>query len=1020
MKRKLIISCFLLIVVCSAGVNSQERNTALEIGKKKLFYGKARESIVFFEKALNHYQIEKNYVKVAESHNRLSEAYRSLFNEEEALFHAEEALRISQKKAFDKREEANALDNKGLVYSMMRDIDKSLTFHKEALQIRTNFFPKDSLLQAISFYYLGDRLLQKAKYEEALNLLDKALKIDVTKTPKSTILKANINESIGYIFYDQGKHKKTLRHFEETLKLTQEVFEENHIYFSKVYNQLGLVYSFREQLNESLMYYQKSLSISINNYGIDKHPSQAKIHFNIGTIYQKQGLKEKALYHTRKTLDLGIKMLGVAHEDLYYPYSQMGQIYGDEKGIPYIEKALAIYKGKVDENPIRVSYLHEYLSVIYFKINDYNKALKHAKGALKIRVRAFGEDNTHSIRTCNIISKLYIALKDYNQALVYNERALDANQLNRLDEDLLLESIKIKADVYFKRYGQSNTIAYLKESVELYKRAVTLINSARKRKRNYDDKIQFSETVKSVYARNIETSLMLNKLDRSNSLDSAFYYSEKSKANVLGELMRSTEAKESSNIPKEVLEIENSIDIQVARLNSEILKEITDKRKDSLRIYELEGKLLDITRRKDSLEKRIEVDFPVYHKLKYESSIIQISEIQASLDRETTLIEFFKSNDMVYAFVVSKDSFSVKELLIKELDQKIQELNKSIIDKDQSSFSKRSFELYQLLIKPLEGDFRGESLVIIPDESLWHLQFDLLITKEKIDENKSYLLYDYAISYGNSATLFFENSKGKNRVEVKDECIAFSYSNDGDLKNSNTISLQKLRNSKVDLPGTRKEILEISKLFEGTYFYGKNANEENFKDNANQYKLVHLALHGEIDHMNPKNSKIYFTDSKEESTEDNALYGHELYALKIPADLVVLSACNTGSGKVNKGEGILSLGNAFQYAGAESLLLSRWEISDKTTPEIIKNFYQNLAQGMAKNKALQNAKIQFLEKSDTFQSAPFYWGSFYLLGNVDAIPIQTSNTNSILIFLLLLVGLILIVLVKRVITKQKL
>ena len=926
---------------------------------------------------------------------------------------------ISQKITLNKRQEANALDNRGQAYAIMRQQKTSLKDHEEALKIRLEFFPKDSLGRTTSFYYLGSVLLSQAKYKLASEYLSKALEIAIEKTPENIILHANIYEVLGYINYDKGKLAKALKYFEKTLRLAQSVFDENHIYFSKVYNQLGLIYSFREQLNESLRYYQKALSVSINKYGVDKHPEQAMVHYNIGTIYRKQGLKKKAIFHTQKTLDLGIKAFGETFENLYFPYSQMGQIYGNEEGIPYIEKALRIYKGKVDKSPIRVSYLHEYLSTIYLKTEDYVKALKHAKKSLEIRIKAFGENSIHCVRSYNDIADVYVKTHDFEKALSYNEKAIKSNELQKIDGDLLLESVKTKADIYFKRYKKIKNAAYLKESVELYKRAISLINSARIRKRNYDDKIQFSETVKSIYASNIRASLLLNQLDGSNSLETAFYYAERGKANVLRELMKSAEAKESSNIPKEVLDVEHLIDTQIAKLNSEILKEVTKKKRDSLRVFELEGKLSDAVRQKDSLEKRFEVDFPIYHKLKYENKIIQISEIQATLDKETTLIEFFKSDNTVYAFVVSKNSFAIKELLVKELDQKIQMLNESIVDKSQSLFSKRSFELYQLLMKPLAEDLVGSNLVIIPDESLWHLQFDLLITKEKTSEQIPYLLYNYAISYANSATLFFERSKS-NRVGVKDECIAFSYSNDRDSKNSNTISLQKLRNSKVDLPGTRKEILEISKLYEGTYFYGKNASEENFKGTANQYKLVHLALHGEIDHMNPKNSRIYFTDSKEESTEDNTLFGHELYALNIPADLVVLSACNTGSGKVNKGEGILSLGNAFQYAGAESLLLSRWEISDKTTPEIIKNFYQNLAQGMTKNKALQNAKIQFLESSDAFQSAPFYWGSFYLLGNIDPILIQTSTTNSVLIFSLLLVGLLLIVLIKRATTKQKL
>jgi len=203
--------------------------------------------------------------------------------------------------------------------------------------------------------------------------------------------------------------------------------------------------------------------------------------------------------------------------------------------------------------------------------------------------------------------------------------------------------------------------------------------------------------------------------------------------------------------------------------------------------------------------------------------------------------------------------------------------------------------------------------------------------------------------------------------------------------------LGALRATGEDLPGTRKEIKAISSIVDGVYYYGKEAIEANFKKDASKYGIVHLALHGEVDNEIPQNSKLYFTKSKD-TIEDNLLYSHELFALNIPAELTVLSACDTGTGKIAKGEGIMSLGNAFQYAGTKSLLLSSWEVADDTAPELMKYFYENLKKGMSKPKALQQAKLSYLKTVDPARSNPFYWGNFYLVGDPTPIELDT-NTN---------------------------
>ena len=149
-------------------------------------------------------------------------------------------------------------------------------------------------------------------------------------------------------------------------------------------------------------------------------------------------------------------------------------------------------------------------------------------------------------------------------------------------------------------------------------------------------------------------------------------------------------------------------------------------------------------------------------------------------------------------------------------------------------------------------------------------------------------------------------------------------------------------------------------------------------------------MHGEIDNERPENSKLLFTKAKD-TIEDNYLYGHELFAMNIPAELTVLSACNTCTGKIAKGEGVMSLGNAFQYAGTKSLVLSRWEISDNTTPILMKYFYTHLKAGMNKSRALQQAKLEYLKTADINRLDPFYWAGFYLIGDTAPIPFKNDN-----------------------------
>ncbi|MGH1386527.1 CHAT domain-containing protein [Kordia sp.] len=1027
--RKIV--CFIYIFILTTAcfqLHAQQSNTSLDTdltkGKELLFYGKYKDAILVFNKALKQAESLEDSISIAGCYNALSKAYNYTSQLKESMLYAEKAMQYSQGEHItQKKEEADALFNLGIVQGQKRFSKESLENHTAALEIRQTFFKDDLFQIANSHFNVGVALHRQRRLAEAMKKFETTLTIELKDTPQRSILHADIYEAIGYINYDLGKFDKALTFFKKTLHLAQQTYEDNHPYFGKVYNELGMIYSMKNEFNKSLKYYNKSLSVSIANHGIDMSADQVRVHFNIGTIYEKLDIQEKAIFHTKKSLAIGTKILGATHPQMFYPYSQLGTIYGDERGIPYVEKALAILLGSDPVNFVIVSFQYEYLANIYSKVENYPESLKYMEKTLELRLQIFGERNINTIRSYNNLAKTYAQLKEFDKALLYCEKSIAANTLNiasqqnltdsftsvnYVDQNFLVESVKTKADILVLLYQERKEKKHLLESIKLYDEADALASLTRKSKQNHDDRIQFSETVKAIYAKNIQTKLLLSEIENNtSSLVETFYASEKSRSHTLRELLKQSEVKRTVNIHTDIISLEKTINIQLAKLQSEIVKEATALKSDSVKIYQLEGKVFDLTKRKDSLEKRIEIDFPKYYKLKYEDTVIEISTLQEKLNDSTTLIEFFKNKNAVYTFIITKKSFHVKRVEVDDLDSKIEALNKAITDKNTIQFTKYASNLYTELLSPIKSHFVGNELIIIPDESLWHIQFDLLLTEAtKANQKPAYLLYNYAISYANSASLLFDET-AKSTTHFSNECVAFSYtSKDTILKNNNTIALSKLRNTQVDLPGTRKEIQEISNILEGTYFYGNAANEMNFKKYAGNSNILHLALHGDIDNNNSNNLKIYFSEGS--PNDDDKLFGHELYSLHIPANLVVLSACNTGNGQINKVEGIQSLGNAFQYAGAKSLLLSSWEISDKTTPEIMRYFYEHIKGGMPKHKALQQAKIDFLQNADTFNAAPFYWGSFYLLGDTAPIPFSTFNytvwiigiVSSIVLFLI--------------------
>ncbi|WP_158597019.1 CHAT domain-containing tetratricopeptide repeat protein [Aquimarina sp. BL5] len=1012
---------------------------------------KHEESIISFKKALPEYKKAKAWEKVASCYNKISENQWRSHKIEKSLQNAKKALEISDKYLIqENQEKANAFDNMANYYENIPDYDQALVLYKKALKIRQKLFSEIHLDIAKSYNNIGVFHYQTGDYTKSIHDYEKALAINVKILGLNHPKTGDMYNNIGAAYTQLGRSQKAIEYYKKNLTIKTKTLGKDHLYvgytygnlaatyrslnnisnaidygqkalliFIKhnhlqnlvlVYRGLGSSYSANGEYYKALTYFKKSLHIEHQLYG-ENSLHAGDTYQNVGSMFFGMGSNEKALDYYKRALQTYEASLTKNHRKVGGMYVNIGNVYVRKKkyeiALKYYKDALKIFNTIVEQDKTFIASVYSDVGAVSLEKMEYKDALKYYQKALQILCIEYGKEHILTGAFYNDIATVYHKQQKYDMAISFFDKAFIANSRNNTssnvnpfnvneyqDVHLFLQTLEGKAKTLLSKFKDNNNKQDLTKSIAIYKQADLVINTIRQSYQNYQDKVSFAKQAKEIYTDAINTLLIEYKETKEESLLArVFYYLERNKSNILKELLNDSHAKNYTGLPDELLTTEKIIRTNRAFYISQILKEESKKSIDTLKIKEYENELFNINRRRDSLNQSLEKNYPKYFKLKYNNDIVKTSDIQKQLDDKTTLLEFFTGDSITYAFTISKNEIAVQELATPKLTKQVEQFRESITSKNIQEFKKQSHLLYNALVTPIKEQLKGDKLIIVPDGSLWHLNFELLLTQNDVSENPgelSYLLKDYAINYANSANLLFNPFKKVTSKDKKEGCLAFSFSDSTNIVNSKNMSLATLRDAADDLPGTRKEIRAIADIIDGQYYFGTAANEANFKKKANQYKIVHLALHGEVDNERPENSKLFFTKSKD-TIEDNLLYAHELFALDIPSELTVLSACNTGTGKIAKGEGIMSLGNAFQYAGTKSLLLSSWEVPDNTAPELMQYFYTNLKAGMNKGRALQQAKLQYLKTADRYRKAPFYWGGFYLVG--DSAPIQFSTIN---------------------------
>jgi CHAT domain-containing protein len=582
---------------------------------------------------------------------------------------------------------------------------------------------------------------------------------------------------------------------------------------------------------------------------------------------------------------------------------------------------------------------------------------------------------------------IYQGLSDYTQALEYFKKSFFlAEEIGNIEEVSIV--LKNMGDVCFMLKNYNKALSY-------YQKAIARIESVRGDIKNEQFKTGFLEKYSDTYSNTIQCLYELHQQQPAKEFDRmAFTYIEKSKARGLLDLLAESEVDIRQGIDPELLKQEQALEEEYAQANTHLQHILSGPETsiDQQLVSALRKDLESIDDQLEDMKFKITRENPRYAEIKYPEPVT-ITQIQDHLLKEhTLLIEYKVTGDALFACGISSNGFHFIKLDItkEELTEKVLALRNCFeVIEDEGLIAGRAFELYDVLLRPVLNNFdRKEELLIVPDGILNYLPFETLIPEEAYTAQGfsavSFLINDYTIRYVQSATVAYNLAK-KTSGLTGDRLFAMGdpVFSQNELMTGNGYIRSALSDEERDrlkrLIYSGEEVKSISGLFsESSVYLRKEATEERLKISPlENYRYLHLATHGLLNENNPRFSGLVLT-LDDDPTEDGFLLTREIFNLTLNADLVVLSACRTGLGKLVDGEGIVGLTRAWFYAGASSLVVSLWNINDRSTSLLMEAFYKKIQEGLDYGRALREAKLTLIGQE--VYSHPYYWGGFILMG----------------------------------------
>ena len=944
------------------------------IGSAHADMNQPQEAISFYEQALAVTREFKLRAREGQTLNSLGDACYSTRQYEKSIAYYEQAL-VIRREVKDRAAEGGTLNNLGVAYNTLRRSQKAIEYYEQALAIKREL--KDQAGEASTLHDLGWAYIGASRSEESIATFSQSLAI--VRELKNRSGEASALDGLGMVYISLSRFEKVIEYYEQALAIKRELKDRGGEGFTLM--NLGVAYASLGRYEKAVEYSEQGLAISRDTKA---RFMEGRTLSDLGKTYNAMGFPEKAIEYLEQALAINREVRDRMVEG--YTLSTLGSAYHQrgvtEKAIEYYEQALVIYR-EIKRRPQEGSALNS-LGELYRGQRQYEKAAQYSEQALAI--------------SREVKNPVYELQALSNLARTDSELGNLAQARSRIEEGLrVAESVRSEI---VSPVSRASLLACVQSSYQLY----------------------------------TDILMRQHKSDPSKGLDAlAVEVSERQRARSLLDLLTEAGTDLRQGVDSTLIERERSL---AKQLNDKAqARAATPEQAASLKreVSQLET---DLERAQAAIRK----NSPHYAALT-QPQPLKLREIQAQLDADTLLLEYALGENRSYVWAITKDSLTSYELPKEEIIRKsalvvhalltARSTNKSgesalqrrdRITQAEAQLPAAAQSLSQTLLAPLAAQLGDKRLVIVADGALQYIPFAVLPdpSSTAIGSRQSappLIVNHELVSMPSASALAIQRAELAGRqlapkmlaviadpvFDRSDQRFTTRVSEASDNAQTRTLTpnsertLEHLAEKQDDKGGFTTRKLVIPRLaytrLEADQLLALSPKTSNFRaidfqasratvlsSDLGQYRYVHFATHGLLDTERPGLSALVLSmvDSQGKQ-QDGFLRANDIFNLKLPAELVVLSACQTGLGKEIKGEGLVGLTRGFMYAGAARVVVSLWSVNDKATAELMTKFYEKmLKQGERPAAALRAAQVE-MWKQKQWQS-PYYWAAFTLQG----------------------------------------
>ena len=943
-----------------------------------------KQAIEISEKALQLYREAGNKTWEALTLLGIGRVYSDLGEKQKALDYFNQSLTL-WREVRDKTGEARTLTDIGRVYNDLGEKQKALDYYNQSLPLLQQV--RDKTREAATLHNIGRVYNDLGEKQKALDYFNQSLPLSRQVGNKFGVATTLYN--IGAVYNDLGEKQKALDYFNQSLPLSRQVGNKFGV-ATTLYN-IGAVYNDLGEKQKALDYFNQSLTLS-RQVG-DKSGVATTIN-NIGAVYNDLGEKQKALNYYNQSLPLwqevGDKSAEAATlNNIGLVYDNLGE---KQTALNYLNQSLPLSRQVGNKSGVGTSLNN--IGLVYDNLGEKQKALNYYNQSLPL-LQQVG-DQTREAGTLNNIGRVYNDLGEKQKALNhYNQSLTLSRQVGyKAGEAITLYNIaQVKRD-------QGN----LTESLTFIEKSIKIIENLRTKIVAQDLRTSYFATVQGYYQFYIDLLMQLHKQNPNQGYDAkALNASERSRARSLLDILAESGADIKTGVDPQLLAQEKQL---LQKLNT--LDQARQLNTPGYNLDELKQQIETLTNQLQQLEVKIKQSSPRYANLKYPDPLTASEIQQQVIDKESILLQYSLGEDRSYLWLVTPTKISSYELPPrKEIEELAKQFREEITSL--SPVPETGNKLSEILLSSVANKLENKRLLIVGDGILQTIPFAALPQPQNLNKTnyQPLIVNNEIVTLPSASSIDILRKQVKGRTPAPKKVAVFAdpvfedndprLKTDSQTKNqtetkNNDLTRMALKRSIGDfialsfrrLEATRKEAEAILALVPDNLeqlSLDFDANRETaINPKLSEYQIVHLATHGLLNETQPELSGLVLSlYDKTGKGKPGFLQLNDIFNLEMPAELVVLSACQTGIGEEIRGEGLVSLTRGFMYAGAKRVVVSLWSVADNSTSKLMQNYYRKILEtGKNPVEAMRETQLEMLSSENW--KAPYYWAPFVVQG----------------------------------------